>query len=97
MSYNKIYYDLKQSEYIAQRGNLKFYFSSVVRKEKFIDNIQEYIKKEKDYLKAKYKINIEENYLERILSLAFYKRCEKVGFRVFEGSNLLDMYGNKIR
>ena len=51
---------------------------------KFKNNIKQFIIEETAKIKAKYKINI---YLDTMLTLSFYKKIEKRGFRVVYKEN----------
>ena len=76
---NGIYLDLKESEYKINYNGLIYYFSSELYMYKFKNNVKQFIIEETAKLKAKYKINI---YLDTMLTLSFYKKIEKRGFRV---------------
>ncbi len=69
---SKFYYDL---------FNLRFYFSSEFYKEKFKNEVHDYIMIETIKFKNKYKIKI---MLNNYFAIAFYKRIEKRGFRIVE-------------
>lgn len=74
-------YDLKKSKYFYNLNGLIFYFSSLVYLKKFKSNIKQYIEIESIKIKNKYGININ---LEYYLSISYYKKLEKRGFRVFD-------------
>ena len=76
---NGIYLDLKESEYKINYNGLIYYFSSELYMNKFKNNVKKFIIEETAKIKARYKINI---YLDTMLSLSFYKKIEKRGFRV---------------
>ena len=81
---NGIYLDLKESEYKINYNGLIYYFSSELYMYKFKSNVKQFIIEETAKLKAKYKINI---YLDTMLTLSFYKKIEKRGFRVVYKEN----------
>lgn len=81
---NGIYLDLKESEYKLNYNGLTYYFSSELYMNKFKNNVKQFIKEETAKIKAKYKINI---YLDTMLTLSFYKKIEKRGFRVVYKEN----------
>ena len=81
---NGIYLDLKESEYKLNYKGLIYYFSSELYLNKFKNNVKQFIIEETAKLKAKYKINI---YLDTMLTLSFYKKIEKRGFRVVYKEN----------
>ena len=81
---NGIYLDLKESEYKINYNGLIYYFSSELYMYKFKNNVKQFIIEETAKLKAKYKINI---YFDTMLTLSFYKKIEKRGFRVVYKEN----------
>ena len=81
---NGIYLDLKESEYKINYNGLIYYFSSELYMNKFKNNVKQFIIEETAKIKAKYKINI---YLDTMLTLSFYKKIEKRGFRVVYKEN----------
>lgn len=76
-----ICYDLKKSNYFYNLNGLIFYFSSLVYLNKFKSNIKQFIEIENIKIKNKYGLNIN---LEYYLSISYYKKLEKRGFRVFD-------------
>ena len=81
---NGIYLDLKESEYKINYNGLIYYFSSELYMYKFKNNVKQFIIEETAKLKAKYKINI---YLDTMITLSFYKKIEKRGFRILYKEN----------
>lgn len=81
---NGIYLDFKESEYKINYNGLIYYFSSELYMYKFKNNVKQFIIEETAKIKAKYKINI---YLDTMLTLSFYKKIEKRGFRVVYKEN----------
>lgn len=79
-----IYLDLKESEYKISVSGLTFYFSSKFYLDKFSKNVKEYIKEETIKINVKYKVNID---LTIYLMIAFYKKIEKRGFRIYDKVN----------
>ena len=76
---NGIYLDLKESEYKINYNGLIYYFSSELYMYKFKNNVKQFIVEETAKLKTKYKINI---YFDTMLTIAYYKKIEKRGFRI---------------
>lgn len=76
---NNIYYDLNESDIKVNRGDYTFTFSSNFYKEKFTNEVENYIKEENDKINAKYNLNIN---LDDYLALVYYKKVEKRGFLV---------------
>lgn len=81
---NGIYLDLKESDYKLNYNGLIYYFSSELYMNKFKNNVKQFIIEETAKIKAKYKINI---YLDTMLTLSFYRKIEKRGFRVVYKEN----------
>lgn len=81
---NGIYLNLKESEYKINYNGLIYYFSSELYMNKFKNNVKQFIIEETAKIKAKYKINI---YLDTMLTLSFYKKIEKRGFRLVYKEN----------
>ena len=76
---NGIYLDLKESDYKLNYNGLIYYFSSELYMNKFKNNVKQFIVEETAKLKTKYKINI---YFDTMLTIAYYKKIEKRGFRI---------------
>lgn len=76
---NGIYLDLKESEYKLNYNGLIYYFSSELYMNKFKNNVKQFIVEETAKLKTKYRINI---YYDTMLTIAYYKKIEKRGFRI---------------
>lgn len=76
---NGIYLNLKESEYKLNYNGLIYYFSSELYMNKFKNNVKQFIVEETAKLKTKYKINI---YFDTMLTIAYYKKIEKRGFRI---------------
>ena len=76
---NGIYLDLRESEYKLNYNGLIYYFSSELYMNKFKNNVKQFIVEETAKLKTKYKINI---YFDTMLTIAYYKKIEKRGFRI---------------
>ena len=53
---DKIYYDIKRSTYTYTLWDIKFYFSSIFYLKKFKNEVKNYISKENQKLKVKYKL-----------------------------------------
>lgn len=76
---NGIYLNLKESEYKLNYNGLIYYFSSELYMNKFKNNVKQFIVEETAKLKTKYRINI---YFDTMLTIAYYKKIEKRGFRI---------------
>lgn len=76
---NGIYLDLKESEYKLNYNGLIYYFSSELYMNKFKNNVKQFIVEETAKLKTKYRVNI---YFDTMLTIAYYKKIEKRGFRI---------------
>ena len=79
----KTYYgtftDIMESDIYCIYGNYIFYFTSNVNKNKFIENVEDYIYLEELKFKNRYQIEID---LMNYFSIWFYKKVQKKGFRV---------------
>lgn len=75
-----IYYNLKESNYIAKIDNFTFVFSSLFYLSLFKQNLEEYIQYEQNRLNQK--INTDIN-LKEVILLNHYKKIEKRGFLVY--------------
>lgn len=76
--------NLNESDYKLTIEGITFYFSSKVYLEKFKNKVKEFISIETAKIYVKYKINLN---LDIYFMIAFYKRIEKRGFRVFDEVN----------
>ena len=74
-----VYKDINESNYIFEYNKLKFYFSSLFYKEKFIKEHIDFIRDETMKLKIKFKCSI---YFDEMILLLLYKKIEKRGFKV---------------
>ena len=80
----RVEYDINKSEYSCEVNDLEFYFSSEFNKMRFELNYSDYVDEETNKLQAKYHVNID---IYDYLLVAFYKRIEKRGFKVFRTVN----------
>lgn len=76
---SRVEYDLNNSEYISKVHDYIYYFSSEFNLNRFNEGLYDFIKTETNKLKAKYHVGID---ISDYLSLVFYKRIEKRGFKV---------------
>lgn len=83
--------NIKESDYSYNFKGLSFYFSSKQYLEKFKNNIEDYINNETMKLKVKYNIIFS---IDLILMLAYYKKIEKRGFRVYDNLNKKEITEN---
>lgn len=73
---NGIYYDLEESPYITKFKDFRFHFSSEFYRRKFENELFEYINKESEKIKNRYKTDID---FSEILSFNLYRSIEKRG------------------
>ena len=83
---NKVYNDLKESPFKVDFEGFELYFSSAFHRNKFKKNINNYIKEETLKFQNRYKVNIT---MADVFIIAYYKKCETRGFRVFRDNLLL--------
>lgn len=76
---NGIELDLKNSSYIYDYNNLKFYFSSELYLKKFQENLSYYLFMETTKIINKYKVKIN---LNLFLAISLYQKIEKRGFYI---------------
>lgn len=79
MRLGKIYYNIDESKYMVEYQNFKFYFSSLLYKNKFEKELNSYVSDETYKIKTKYSNHIE---CCEYLALSLYKKIEKRGFNV---------------
>lgn len=84
---NGIELDLKNSSYIYNYNNLKFYFSSELYLKKFQENLSYYIFMETTKIINKYKVKIN---LNLYLAISFYQKIEKRGFYIKYGNEEIE-------
>ena len=85
---NGIELDLKNSSYIYNYKNLKFYFSSELYLKKFQENLSYYIFMETTKIINKYKVKIN---LNLYLAISFYQKIEKRGFYIKYGNEEIEI------
>ena len=73
--------DITKSEYFLELYGLRFYFSSKFYLEKFRKEVLEYITIESARLINRYQIELQ---IYKTLSIAYYKKIEKRGFRIID-------------
>ena len=83
---NKVYNDLKESPFKVDFEGFELYFSSAFHRNKFKKNIHDYIREETLKFQNRYKVNIT---MQDVFIIAYYKKCETRGFRVFRDNLLL--------
>lgn len=86
-----IYYDLNESDYYmifkSNNKEVKFYFSSLFNRRRFIEKSNSYLKNENLKLDTFYNVNINATLL---LLISLYKKIEKRGFRVLIDNKEID-------
>ena len=86
-----IYYDLNESDYVAvliiNNEEIKFYFSSLFLRRKFLEKANDYMHTENLKISSLYNVNID---LSKFLLISYYKKIEKRGFRVLINNKEID-------
>ena len=77
--------NIKESKYACVYNGIKFYFSSELYKNKFLANVETFIKIEELKLQNKYRLKLD---IKEYLAIVYYKQIEKRGFYIY------DMFGN---
>lgn len=85
---NGIELDLRKTKYSYEFGEYIFYFSSKLYLTKFKEGVLNYIILENAKITNKYKIKIN---VTSYLSVSFYKKIEKRGFRVIDKNSGLEI------
>lgn len=78
---NGVYLDLAESEYKVKKLGLTFYFSSKFYMEKFQKEVEIYTHNEMLKLYNKYRVS---SNFKIYLTISFYKKIEKRGFRIYD-------------
>ena len=78
---SKVCQNIMESEYKSSFGGFIFYFTSEFYKNKFENEIENYIEIEEIKIRNKYKVDLS---LSLYLAISLYKKIEKRGFRVFD-------------
>lgn len=76
-----VYLDIYESDYYYDLDGVRYYFSSQLYLNKFKDNVMNYVNENSIKLKLRYKINLN---FDLFLTLSYYRKVEKRGFRVVE-------------
>ena len=76
--------NLNESEYYFKYKGIVFYFSSEFYRNKFANQVQDFIERETFKLEVKYDINIQ---YDLMFMIALYKKIEKRGFRIVDDEN----------
>lgn len=79
-----VYLDIFESDYYYDLDGVRYYFSSQLYLNKFKDNVINYVNENSIKLKLRYKINLN---FDLFLTLSYYRKVEKRGFRVVELSS----------
>ena len=86
-----IYYDLNESDYYMifkfDNKEVKFYFSSLFNRRRFIEKSGEYLKNGNLKIEVSYNVNVNATLL---LLISLYKKIEKRGFRVLIDNKEID-------
>lgn len=77
----EVYLSCYDSDIFYRYHNIKFYFSSVARRLRFIETHESFIESEKMKFRNKYHIKVEDESLKEMLAFIFYMKCEKRGFK----------------
>ena len=86
-TYYGTYTDINESDIIYNFNNYDYYFTSQFNKNKFEENIEDYVYLEELKIKNRYNVNIN---LTNYLAFAFYKKVQKKGFRVEKENTKID-------
>ena len=78
---NGVYLDLAESEYKVKKLGLTFFFSSKFYMEKFQKEVEIYTHNEMLKLYNKYRVS---SNFKIYLTISFYKKIEKRGFRIYD-------------
>lgn len=78
---SKVCQNIMESEYKTSFGGFIFYFTSEFYKNKFENEVENYIESEEIKIRNKYKVDLS---LSLYLAISLYKKIEKRGFRVFD-------------
>lgn len=81
-----VYNDISKSPFCYEVDDMIFYFSSEFNKRRFIDGYQDYVEDETYKLENRYHIKL---YLKLELTVAFYKKIEKRGYKVTNKDNVI--------
>lgn len=76
--------NLNESEYYFKYKGIVFYFSSEFYRNKFANQVQDYIERETFKLQVKYDMNIQ---FDLMFMISLYKKIEKRGFRIVDDEN----------
>lgn len=79
-----VYLDIFESDYYYDLDGVRYYFSSQLYLNKFKNNVINYVNENSIKLKLRYKINLN---FDLFLTLSYYRKVEKRGFRVVELSS----------
>lgn len=82
-----VYYDIFESDISIQYKDLIMFFSSEFNATRFQNKILNFINEENSKLKVKYNVEVE---FDDMLIIAYYKKIEKRGFRVYKKVNYSD-------
>lgn len=86
-----IYYDLNESEYFAilniNNEEIKFYFSSLFNRRRFMEKLIVYLKNENLKLETFYNVKVNAG---KLLLISLYKKIEKRGFKVLINNKEID-------
>lgn len=76
-----VYHNLKESKYATSNGDVAFFFSSVVYRDKFLNGYKEH----RERFKKKFDTLVTSNVLNTsfLADIDYYKRIEKRGFRAW--------------
>lgn len=83
---NRVFHDLSKSPFKVEYEGFELYFSSAFHRNKFKRTVSNYIKEETLKFQHKYNVNIT---MIDVFIIAYYKKVENRGFRVFRDNLLL--------
>ena len=78
-TYYGTYTDINESDIFCIYNDYKLYFTSEYTKNRYVREVEDYIYLEEIKIKNRYDLDID---LKNYLSIAYYKKIQKKGFRV---------------
>lgn len=90
---NGVYNNIRESEYYEDIEGIRFYFSSNFYKNKFKNEVLDFILDETAKINNKYKLCIN---LKKYFLIAYYMRVEKRGFFVINLKTNKEIFSNKL-
>ena len=86
-TYYGTYTDINESDIFCIFNKYVYYFTSQFNKNKFEENVNDYVYLEEIKIKNRYSVNIN---LKDYLAFSYYKKVQKKGFRVEKDNIKID-------